>query len=67
VVVSDVRDLVVVVVGASVVGEAVVLLVVGLGLGLDVFTLLLGFLVVVISVKDSNGSNEAAALVPAPL
>jgi len=67
VVVSDVTILVVVVVGASVVGEAVVLLVVGLGLGLDVFTLLLGFLVVVISVKELKGSNEAAALLPAAL
>jgi len=53
VVVSD--ALVVVVVGASVVGGAVVLLVVGLGLGLDVFTLLRGFLVVVISAKELNG------------
>jgi len=45
-----------------VVGALVVVVVVGLGLGRDVFTLLLGFLVVMTSEKDLKGSKEGALL-----
>jgi len=55
--------LVVVVVSTLVVvGALVVVVVVGLGLGRDVFTLLLGFLVVMTSEKDLKGSKEGALL-----
>ena len=55
--------LVVVVVSTLVVvGALVVVVVVGLGLGRDVFTLLRGFLVVMISEKDLKGSKEGALL-----
>jgi len=43
-----------------VVGDRVVVVVVCLGLGRDVFTLLRGFLVVVTSEKDLKGSKEGA-------
>jgi len=45
-----------------VVGARVVVVVEGLGLGRDVFTLLRGFLVVVTSEKDLKGSKEGALL-----
>ena len=58
-------------VSASVVVVLVLFRVVGLDPGVEVFTLLLGFLVVVTSAKDLNGSNDgllaAAGLVNAAL